>query len=462
MNGSRVGEEAEGDDPPHTDEREDEARPFLIGDVCHGEIGHGGTGRRSDAVRKGIAEGEGEDSGLAGEADDVSERCHDRHGDGRLPGAGGNEEVEAVLNDEHTEGDDGGREDVEHTGEVVDDGIHDLRIIEKDGRRFTHRNGEAGKHHSLAAFEEGVADVIRGKAADDAGEDAHDEEHRRDFIHVEIKFQHADDDADEVQAEKAEADGLAVGEFFCGGKIDLVPFQKVDLIDRAALRILLHFMGMVHDIGNIQHEEHDEDAHTVGQTGEDRDACDTLCDADGEWLGAAGTIASSYRAEEHAQRGDGVKSEGKCDAHNERCEGKVFLVASGECREGGERGHEDGDQEDASILQLFDESTEPCHDGASLGENIERAAHHEEEGDDTDAAFEAFVDGGEEIEESCRFLRYIVEGRRIDDHFAGLDVFHAVIDACGDDVARDGAEYDDAHQYDDRTGCFECFHLIFH
>ena len=43
MNGSRVGKEAEGNDPPHADEREDESRPFLIGDVCHGEVGHGGA-----------------------------------------------------------------------------------------------------------------------------------------------------------------------------------------------------------------------------------------------------------------------------------------------------------------------------------------------------------------------------------------------------------------------------------
>ena len=221
-------------------------------------------------------------------------------------------------------------------------------------------------------------------------------------------------------------------------------------------------MGMVHDIGNIQYEEHDEDAHTVWQAGEDRDTSDALRDADGEWLGAAGTIAGGYRAEEHAKRSQGVEAECECDAHDERRKGEVFLVASGECREGGKRGHEDRDQEDAPVLQFFDESAEPCHDGASLGEDIERAAHHEEEGDDTDAALEAFIDRSEEIEESCRFLRYIVEGRRIDDHFAGLNVFHAVIDARGDDVARDGAEYDDAHQYDDRTGCFECFHLIFH
>lgn len=216
VNGGRVGEKAEGDDPPHADEREDEARPFFVGDVCHGEVGHGGAGGRGDTVREGIAEGEGEDSGLSGEADDVSERCHDRHGDGRLPGAGGDEKIEAVLDDKHTEGDNGGWEDVEHAGEVVDDGIHDLGIVQKDGGCLTHRNSETGEHHALAAFEEGITDVIRVQAADDAGEDAHDEEDRRDFIHIEIKFQHADDDANEVQTKEAKADGLPCGEFFCG------------------------------------------------------------------------------------------------------------------------------------------------------------------------------------------------------------------------------------------------------
>ena len=252
------------------------------------------------------------------------------------------------------------------------------------------------------------------------------------------------------------------GEFFCGGKVDRIPFQKVDLIDRAALRIFLHFMGMVHDIGNIQHEEHDEDAHTVWQAGEDRDTSDALRDADGEWLGASGAITGCDRAEEHAKRGQGVETECECDAHNERRKGEVFLVASGECREGGKRGHEDGDQKDAPILQLFDESAEPCHDGTGLGKDIEGAAHHEEEGDDADTALESFIDRSEEIEKSCRFLRYIVEGRRVDDHFSGLNVLDSVINARGDDVARNGAEYDDAHQYDDRAGCFECFHLIFH
>ena len=252
------------------------------------------------------------------------------------------------------------------------------------------------------------------------------------------------------------------GEFFCGGKVDRIPFLAVDLKDGAALRILLHFMGMVHDIGDIQYEEHDEDAHTVWQAGEDRDTGDALRDADGEWLGASGAITGCDRAEEHAKRGQGVEAECERDAHDERREGKVFLVASGECREGGKRGHEDGDQKDAPILQLFDESAEPCHDGTGLGKDIEGAAHHEEEGDDADTALESFIDRSEEIEKSCRFLRYIVEGRRVDDHFPGLNVLDSVINARGDDVARNGAEYDDAHQYDDRAGCFECFHLFFH
>ena len=294
MNGSRVGKEAEGNDPPHADEREDESRPFLVGDVCHGEVGHGGTRGRGDAVREGVAEGEGEDSSLPGEADDVSERCHDRHGDGRLPGAGGNEKIEAVLDDEHTEGDDGGWENVEHAGEVVDDGIHDLGIVQKDGGCLTHRNSETGEHHALAAFEKGITDVIRGKAADDAGEDAHDEEHRGDFIHIEIKFQHADDDAVEVQAKEAKADGLPCGEFFCCGKIDRIPFLEVDLIDGTALRVFLHLARVVHDIRNVQRKEHDEDAHTVWQAGEDGDTGDALRDADGEWLGAAGAITGHH------------------------------------------------------------------------------------------------------------------------------------------------------------------------
>lgn len=124
---------------------------------------------------------------------------------------------------------------------------------------------------------------------------------------------------------------------------------------------------MIHDIRNVQHEEQDKDTHTVWQAGENRDTGDALRNADGEWLGASGAITGCDRAEEHAKRGQGVEAECECDAHDERRKGEVFLVASGECREGGKRGHEDGDQKDAPILQLFNESAEPCHDGAGLG-----------------------------------------------------------------------------------------------
>ena len=128
---------------------------------------------------------------------------------------------------------------------------------------------------------------------------------------------------------------------------------------------------MVHDIRNVQHEEQDKDTHTVWQAGEDRDTSDALRDADGEWLGASGAITGCDRAEEHAKRGQGVEAERERDAHDERGEGEVFLIASSECREGGERGHKDGDQKDTPILQLFDESAEPCHDGAGLGKDID-------------------------------------------------------------------------------------------
>ena len=219
---------------------------------------------------------------------------------------------------------------------------------------------------------------------------------------------------------------------------------------------------MVHDIRNVQYEEQDKDTHTVWQAGKDRDTGDALRNTDGKWLGASGAITGCDRAEEHAKRGQGVEAERERDAHDERREGEVFLVAAGECREGGKRGHEDRDQKDAPILQLFDESAESCDDGTGLGKDIERAAHHEEEGDDADTALEAFIDRSEEIEKSCRFLCDVVEGGRIDDHFPGLHVLHSIINARGNDVARKGAKYDDAHQYDDRAGCFECFHLIFH
>ena len=87
MNRRRVGEEAEGNHPPHADEGQDEAEPFLIWHIGHGQVGHGGTGSGRNTVGEGIAEGEGENRGLTGQAYDVRQWSHDRHGDRCLSGA---------------------------------------------------------------------------------------------------------------------------------------------------------------------------------------------------------------------------------------------------------------------------------------------------------------------------------------------------------------------------------------
>ena len=115
MNRRRVGKETEGNHPPHADEGQYEAEPFLIWHIGHGQVGHGGAGGGRNTIGEGIAEGEGEDRGLTGQAYNVRQRSHDRHGDGRLSGTGGNQDIEAVLDDEHAESDDRRRENVQHT-----------------------------------------------------------------------------------------------------------------------------------------------------------------------------------------------------------------------------------------------------------------------------------------------------------------------------------------------------------
>ena len=199
MDRRRISQETESDHPPHTDKWQDEAEPFLIWHVGHGQVGHGGTRSRRNTVGEGIAEGEGEDRGLTGQAYDVGQRSHDRHGDGRLAGAGGNQDIEAVLDDEHAKRDDRRWENIQHASQEVNDSIHNAGIVEQDGSSFTHRYGQARKHHTFAPFQEGVANVIGRQFADDTGKNPHDEEQSGNFIHVEIKFQNADDDTRKIQ-----------------------------------------------------------------------------------------------------------------------------------------------------------------------------------------------------------------------------------------------------------------------
>ncbi len=345
---------------------------------------------------------------------------------------------------------------------MENDGVHDFRIVQKNGSAFTHSHGEARKHHAFAAVQEGIADVIGRQFADDTGEKTHDDEHGRNFIHVEIKFQNADDDAHKVQPQEAEGNPLTGGEMRRFIQSDGADFCLVDFIDRAALRILFHLVGMVHDEGDIDGNQNHKECHAVWQSGENRNAGNTLRYAYGEWLRHPGAIAGSDGAEKDAQRRQRVEAQRQRCAHHQWREGQIFFVAACQGGEGSQCDHEDRNHQDAMAFHFLDQCGKPCHDGAGLCQDAQRTAYHEEEGDDADAAFETFIDSGKEIQESCGILCYIVEGRRIDDHFTGIHIFYTFIYAGRNHIAGDGTQHNDAHQNQNRTWRFKCFYIFFH
>ena len=236
----------------------------------------------------------------------------------------------------------------------------------------------------------------------------------------------------------------------------------VDFIDRAALRILFYFVSMVHHIGNIDGHQDYKERHAIRKSGENRYPCDALGYAYREWLGDTGAIACRYRAEKDAQRRQRVKAQRQCRTDYQRCESQVFFVAACQSREGSKRHHEHRDHQDAVASHFFDQRRKPCYDGAGLGQNPQRATYHEKEGNDADAAFEAFIDGGEEIQKSRGILCHIVEGGWIYDHLSGIYIFDTLIHPCRDHIAGDGAQNDDAHQNQNRARCLKCFYIFFH
>ena len=328
----------------------------------------------------------------------------------------------------------------------MDNRIHNLRILQQNRCCLTHCYSQTGQHHALAAVEEGVADIVRLQAADNAGEHAHDDEERRNLVHVEVKLQHADDNADEVQAEQREADSLTRGQLIGLFKVHRIRLGSVDFVNRAALRVLLHLVRVIHDVGNVNRQQHKEDAHAVRQAGENRHTGNALGHADGERLRAACAIACGYRAEQHTECCQRVKAQRQRHAHYERRKCQVFLVAAGQRRERCQRRHEHRNQQNAVVAHLLDQCAQACYYSARFRQNVQRAAYHKEEGDNRNAALEAFIDGRKEIQEACRLLRNIMEGCRVNDHFARMHILHALIHAGRNNVAGDSTENNNADQ----------------
>lgn len=59
-------------------------------------------------------------------------------------------------------------------------------------------------------------------------------------------------------------------------------------------------MRMIHNVGNIQYQQDEENTYAIWQSGKNRHTGNTLRYADGKRLGAACTIAGSNGAEQHA------------------------------------------------------------------------------------------------------------------------------------------------------------------
>ena len=328
----------------------------------------------------------------------------------------------------------------------MDNRIHNFRVLQKNRCCLTHCHSQAGQHHALAAVEEGVADIVWLQAADNAGKHAHDDEERGNLIHIEVKLQHADDNTDEVQAEQREADSLTRGQLIGFFKVHRIRLGSVDFIHRTAFRIFLHLVRVIHDVGNVNRQQHKEDTHAVRQAGENRHTGNALGHADGERLRAACTIACGYRAEQHAECCQRVKAQRQRHTHHERRKRQVFLVAAGQRRERCQRRHEHRNQKNAVVAHLLDQRAQACHDRACLCQNVQRAAHHEEEGDNRNAALEALIDGRKEIQEACRLLCNIMEGCRVNDHFACMHILHTLIHAGRDNIAGNSTENNNANQ----------------
>ena len=80
-------------------------------------------GYRGEGIHKASSQLEGQHSHLAGNTDQVGQGSHDGHGQGGLPGVGGDNQVKAALEQVHKLCTDEGGDAVKDCADSIEDGV---------------------------------------------------------------------------------------------------------------------------------------------------------------------------------------------------------------------------------------------------------------------------------------------------------------------------------------------------
>lgn len=194
---SRQGEPEGGEheEEAEEDEGEDEApgplEPGAVGDAGDAEDADEDAAGGGEHIGEAVTELEGKDGSLARDIHQVGKLGHDGHGEGRLGGATGHDDVEQGLEDIHHAERGHLAQLRERAREAVEDGVDDVAVLEDEDDATGESDHQGGGEDVLAAGKEELGDVVGSLTVDDAADNAHGKEEGRNLGDIPAEFEHS-------------------------------------------------------------------------------------------------------------------------------------------------------------------------------------------------------------------------------------------------------------------------------
>ena len=220
---------------------------------------------------------------------------------------------------------------------------------------------------------------------------------------------------------------------------------------------------MAADVNGANDKEDDHGDQAQTPAGHNGQTCDLLTDDGGEGVGQCQREADLRADQRGGHGGHGVIAHSQHQRQNDGHIDHRQLAHTHKAVAQSEGEQQDGNDDNAAVLDLAGQHTDRAGDDAGLLQNVEAACHGEGQRDDIAGLHEAVHTGGKVIHDAHGVLLHLGEGGGIHQIAAGFGVVVALIRAGGDKVGEDTHEQDQRQQNDKGMGNFQflCSHTIF-
>mmetsp|Transcript_44674 Transcript_44674/g.105064 ORF Transcript_44674/g.105064 Transcript_44674/m.105064 type:complete len:518 (-) Transcript_44674:276-1829(-) len=439
-------------------QRQHPAHPGAIGQAGQRQHADGDARGRNDGGGQ-LAELEGQHGGLAGDADQVGQRRHDGHGQGRLAGAGVDEEIDDRLDQEHLLRREHGVVRADQWRQRMQHGVDDLAVAHQDDGGLGQRNDQGRADEVARALHEGRDDVVGRQPRDQAHRDGHHEKESGNLLDVPAPMDDPEDHASQRCDEGPQHQALAArhaGELFEAREVERAAALLVHRIAGAERRVAPDARGPPHQEGDGQAGRDGPADGAVADTGEQRHAGDALGHADVEGVQEGGRKTHLRANERNRHAGQRIQPQRQCQRDEDQHEGNRFLghaEAGAAEREQRDEARDDGGPHQGRAAVRAGHGLDHRVDGLGFLQHREGASDDQHETDDQPGLDEALDRRGQKGRQPLRARLGGVEAAGDDELFA-VDELGVEL-ATGHDPGGQRDQREQAEQQDEGVGQLE-------